>query len=332
VSRDADDEIAPAEFASTAADDPSTTSDTTTNDGATPAGSTDPETVARVERLSAENRQLREQYARVRRTEYRRAALALAGLGIVAVGGAALFPAIREVLLVLAAIGLFGAVLTRYLTPERFVSADVGERVYAALADNEAAVAADLGLQNERVYVPVGPGDPPARLFVPQRRDYAVPDAEALEATFVVPEEPDARGVALEPTGGSLYREFTRTVTGEPAEAPTRLVDQLSEACVETFEVADAVDPDVDAAAGRATVRVTGGAFGSGDRFDDPIGSLLAVGLAVGLDAPVRTETARVDGGYTVTCRWDSDETDAKDVDGSDSGEDGDGGSETEER
>ena len=45
MSRDADDEIAPAEFASTAADDPSTTSDTTTNDGATPAGSTDPETV-----------------------------------------------------------------------------------------------------------------------------------------------------------------------------------------------------------------------------------------------------------------------------------------------
>ncbi|WP_201289513.1 hypothetical protein [Halobaculum saliterrae] len=308
MSRDAGDGIGPKRLGS--GDEPSEPSDPEADDGPTAPESTDAETVARVERLSAENRRLREQYARVRRTEYRRAALALAGLGAVAVGAAALFPAVREVLLVLGAIGLFGAVLTRYLTPERFVSADVGERVYAALADNEAAVTAELGLQDERVYVPVGPGDPPARLFVPQRREYEVPDGEALEATFVVPEEPEARGVAFDPTGGSLYREFTRTVPGEPAEAPTRLVEQLSESCVETFEIADAVETDVDAATGRATVKVTGGAFGAGDRFDDPVGSLIAVGLAVGLDAPVRVESASVDGGYTVTCRWYGDGAD----------------------
>ena len=256
-----------------------------------------------LELLEEENRRLRNEYARQRRTEHRRAALALGGVGAVAVAGAALFPAVRSVLLVVGAIGFFGGVLTRYLTPERFVSAEIGERVYAALAGNEAAFTAELGLQDDRVYVPVD-GPEPARLFIPQRREWELPADDDLSSTLVVPESDAARGLALTPTGAPLYREFERGSTVAPADTASALVEALAESFVETFEIVAAVDTDVDVAAGRATVDVTGGVFGDGTDFDDPVTSTLAVGLAAGLGSPIRAETATTDDGYTVSCSW----------------------------
>lgn len=252
----------------------------------------------RAEVLAEENRRLRQQYARARRSEYRRTAAGLAAVGILALSGAVLFPDGREVLFAFGLTGLFGAVLTLYLTPTRVVTADVGERVYASLAANEAAVATQLGLAAERRYVP---GDAtPAFLYIPRRSGSDPPDRDA--GPLVVAEQ--SRGLTLEATGAGLFEEFERVLTGDLATAPGPLATQLIDGAVEQFELAAAVD--ADAGNGRITFRVSGSAFGDPDRFDHPLASFLAVGLAAGLDRQIRLEVDAADEyvDWLVTCRW----------------------------
>lgn len=270
----------------------------------------DPETqndldrAGRAELLAEENRRLRAEYARAQQARYRRTAAGLAVLGLLAVLGGLVFPDGREVLFVLGATGLFGGVLTLYLTPGQFVSADVGERVYAAMAANEAAIAGDLGLSELRVYVPADGST--ARLYLPQR------------ATFERPTDPDSpvivddesRGLWLEATGSFLFEEFERALAGGLADAPPLLATQLADGVVEQFELATAVEPDVETEGGRASFAVSGSAFGDVDRIDHPVASFLAVGFAVGMDRPVRVEVTADDGraDWLVTCRWETPE------------------------
>jgi hypothetical protein len=295
---------------------------------------------ARIEALEAETRRLRAESRRAKRTRYRRTAAGLAGVGVVAALAGLLFPDASDVLFALAGTGLFAAVLTRYLTPERFVAADVGERVYAPLAANHGGLAAALGLADDRVYVPRD-GDP--RLFVPQYDRHELPADDALAETLVVPEAERARGLSLRPTGGALFDEFERTLSGPLATTPRSLCDQLTAALVESFELADATEVDVDPTGGRASIAVSGSAYGPGDRFDDPLVSLLAVGLAVGLDRPVRATVDRIGGrddeavgtrsqgvdadGFVATFRWeptgDGDDDDLGDGDDGPSDPDG---------
>ena len=285
------------------ASDTDTTSETTTEPER--ADETPTELAARAELLAAENRRLREEYARARRSRYRRTALGLGIVGVIAVAAGLIFPAGREVLLVLGATGVFGAVLTYYLSPGRFVAADVGERVYAALATNQAALADELGLQDDRVYLPGNESDAP-QLFVPQRIEYDLP----TDRSRPIVTDGRERGLILEPTGGSLLTEFKQATPSEPASAPAPLAAQLTDSLVEQFELARSAEPDVDPAEGRATVAITGSAFGDVNRFDHPIASLLAAGFATGLDRPVRLNVDpagdRTD--WLVTCRWDVDD------------------------
>lgn len=264
---------------------------------------------AQLELLERENSRLREAFARARQTRYRRAATGLALVGLVAVAGGLAFPAVRDVLFGLGAVGLFGAVLTYYLTPERFVAAETGERVYDALSETEAALVGQLGLTDERVYVPTA-GSPPARLFVPQHADYEIPAFET-ESPLVVTENDRERGAGFVPSGAYLFAEFERTLAGPLADNPTEAVSQLGDGLVEGFELAESFEADVDDADGRASVRVTGSVFGGADRFDNPLASFLAVGLARALGRPTRVElTDDGDDGFVVTVRWSADETD----------------------
>lgn len=262
---------------------------------------------AEIRVLREENRRLREAYGHSRRTSYRWTALGLLLVGGAAGGGAYLFPAVRQVLLVLAAIGVFGAVLTYFLTPEQFVAASVSERVYAAQSRTIGDAVDELGLSDVRTYVPTD-GPTPARLFVPANEGDAPPDAEALDDVFVVDED-GTRGLSLRPTGGGLFREFRRALAEPFGETPEAAVRQLTDALVENFEIASgtAVDTDLDGAPRRVTVRVFDGAYGPGERFDDPAASLLAVGLARAVEAPVSVDTATDDDALIVTCRWRED-------------------------
>ncbi|WP_254861467.1 hypothetical protein [Halovivax gelatinilyticus] len=248
--------------------------------------------------LAAENRRLRTEYARAQRARYRRTALGLAAFGLLAIAGALVFPAGRDVLLALAGVGLIGGLLTYTLAPGHYVAADVGERVYAAQARNADALATELDLRDEPVYLP---GEGTARLFVPQRADPTDPDP----ADGPIVTDPDSRGLLLEPTGRPLYEAFERAVTGEPASDPPVVATQLADAIVEQFELARSAT--VDAEVDRLTVAVSNSAFGDLDRFDHPIPSLMAVGLATVLDRPV---TVDVDPGddrsdWLVTCRFE---------------------------
>jgi hypothetical protein len=292
-------------------DDPSPTA---VEGGVDETDRSDPDTLdrealeGRVELLEAENDRLRQLYARTRRTAYRRTAAGLALVGGLAVGGGLLFPLAREVLFIIGAIGLFGGLLTYYLTPERFVAADVAERVYTELAANDADLIADLGLSEERVYLPDAEASGSATLFIPQDADAPLPDPEDREGLIVVTDE--TRGLALRPSGAGLFRELERTLAGPLAESPATLADQVSDALVESFELVDGTERDLDAADGRLTLALRGCAYPNA--FDTPPASLLGVAFAVGLDRPVRLETATAtDADFSVTCRWEPHEEEA---------------------
>ena len=235
----------------------------------------------RVELLREENRRLRAEYARTRRSHHRRTALGLTAVGLLAAAGAWLFPGSRETLFVLAAVGLFGAVLTHYLTPERFVAAAVGEAAARTHADGLAAVAADVGLSDERVYLRGSDGR--VRLFVPQRSAFSVPSDPA--PGFVVSEDPGERGLVVDATGEALFGEFERTLDGPLGEDLTTVGDQLRGGITEGFELADRATPDADGRTLR--VGIAGSALGPVDGFDHPVASFAATGVARALDGPV---------------------------------------------
>lgn len=286
------------------------------------AAPVDAEVEAQLEVLAEENRRLREQSRRLHRSEYRRTALSLGALGVLAGVGAALFPPVREVLVALSGIGLFGAVLVYFLTPERFVAASIGESVYGAFARSARELIADLGLEDIQVYVPVGGRG--VRLFVPQHVDYRIPREDDFDGVLVVPDDERRRGISLHPTGGDLFAEFERTASGGLAEDPTELARQLTDALVEVFELAEsasvspasAVDddagsilpgPDDSEAEGRVTIGVTGNVYGDGAVVDHPVTSVVACGLARQLGKPVvadAIESSNPDIDYLVTFQW----------------------------
>ncbi|WP_254533381.1 hypothetical protein [Natrinema gelatinilyticum] len=271
------------------------------------------ELAARTELLEAENKRLRAEYARAKQSRYRRTAAGLALVGTCAALAAVLFPDGREVLFALASVGLFGGVLTHYLTPETFVTANVGERIYAAMAANEAAIASELGLSSDRVYLPTDDAAD-TRLYIPQQTANELPTLDKLEGPILT--DPEHRGLVLEPTGATLLEEFERALTDEFATAPAPLATQLADGLVEQFELAGNAEPDVDVASNRITVAIDDSAFGDLDRFDHPIISFLAVGFVTGLERPIRLEVtpANERSDWLVTCRWD-DRTDQEDVD-----------------
>lgn len=272
------------------------------------------ELAARTEVLVEENRRLREQVRRARQTRTDRTALGLAAIGVVALGGAALLPGSREVLLALSGTGLFAAVLVRSLTPERVIAASVGERVYDAHATTGSAVVADLGLSAARVYVPVetGEGATTARLYVPQAAPATpeaipdLPESDGQRGSFII--AADDRGILWYPTGAGLYRDFERDLVAEPADAPADLAEQVVDALTDGFEMIDA--GRADAEPDRLSVAVRGSAYGELDRFDHPVVSFVGVAAAAALDRPVSAETETDDDGRfdaVVTVRWESD-------------------------
>lgn len=264
---------------------------------------------AQLEVLTEENQRLREEYARARRTQYRRTAVALAIVGSLGLLGGALFPDARTVLLALGGAGVFAAVMTYFLTPEQFISAEVGEGVYRALAGTETALVDELGLQDDHIYIPThdASGGPAARLFVPQHAEYDLPDRSSLDSLFVIPTAEEKRGIAIHPTGEQLFDEFERTLS-EPLGAEAEvLATQLTDGLIEQFELVRSVTAELDGDGTRVSVAIGGSAYGAVNRFDHPVMSFLGVGFAVGLDRAVTVDSTSTDGDraeYLVTCSW----------------------------
>lgn len=264
--------------------------------------------------LEAENERLRREYAQAQQVRYRRTAFGLLAIGVVAIGGGLLFPESQPVLFALGGTGLFAGLLTLYLTPEQFIPADVGERVYAALAANERALVADLGLSEHRVYLPAtATAEESVQLFVPQQAEYALPDTIEDTSVFVVTENARERGVLFGPTGEALYQEFEYATADIAADTPGLLADQLVDALVEQFELIDRGRVEVDLTEGQARIGISGSVYGAVDQFDHPVPSLIAVGLVRGLDQAVQVQVTdsdddRIDALVTIT--WEAAETD----------------------
>jgi hypothetical protein len=271
------------------------------------------ELTAQIDLLAAENRQLRERLAAAHRSQYRETALALCGVGLACGLLAVVVPTASTVLFALAGIGVFGGVLTYVLTPERFISADVGQRVYAATAASYERLCGDLGLSDRRVYVatdePTGAGEFESWLFVPQTDSTAIPEPTDFDSAFVVTE--GHRGLSLRPTGSELFSAFEDSLTEPLGTTPAELCDQLSDGLVEDFELARAVEYDTDPADGRVSVQITEALYGDGGQFDHPVVSLFAVGLAAGLSKPVEATVTTAEP-LSITFRWEpaADESD----------------------
>lgn len=264
---------------------------------------------AEIARLETTNDRLREAYARTKQTQYRQTALALVAVGVLAAAGGLLLPGVRTVLFALAGTGLFLGILTYFLAPEQFLPASVGREVYGEMATSQEGIVSELGLSDERLYLPT---DGSVRLYVPQTTTAPLPDADALAETFVVFDE--GRGVTFRPTGGALFEEFERALSGSLGTTPADIGPQLADALVEQFELVESVEQSASGTAdsGQLTVGVVDSAYGPLDQFDHPVASFLGVGVAraLGTAVDVRVEREgndRVDA--VVTCRWPSEQT-----------------------
>jgi hypothetical protein len=214
-------------------------------------------------------------------------------------------PTGTDVLFALAGIGVFGGVLTYFLTPERFISADVGKQVYTATADSFERLCHDLGLSDRRLYiaapsnenVPAGTSNESqlvdSWLFIPQTPETDVPDFSTLDASFVI--EDGKRGLSIRPTGSGLLATVTRSLSEPLDETPEAICEQLADAIVEDLELAQNIQYEFDPATNRISVQITGVLYGDGTQFDHPVVSLIAVGLAAGLEHPVEPTVTGTD-------------------------------------
>ncbi|MDZ7730409.1 MAG: hypothetical protein U5K37_05080 [Natrialbaceae archaeon] len=260
------------------------------------------ELLARVDLLEQENRRLYKEYTRAHQSRYRQTAIGLAVVGGLALAGSLLFPAGREVLLALGATGIFAGLLTYFLTPGQFVPARVGTAVYEAWARNGDGLVDALGLRREFVYLPPGP-DGRIRLFVPRYAEYELPVEHA--GPIVIDE--DRRGLIIEATGSQLVSTVTETLPGSLAAEPESLGEQLTDGLVEGLELVGRATADVDEDGGSITVAISGSAYGAVDRFDHPVASFLAGGVASALEQPVRLDVTAGDerADWLVTCHYD---------------------------
>jgi hypothetical protein len=240
----------------------------------------------RIEYLEVQNQRLRKQNERQQRKPYQGTALALAGVGVLALVGALVLPTVRDLLVALAAVGLFAGALTYFVTPEQFVVAGTVERIYDSLATNVAALADQLGLGGDRIYVPTD-GHHRARLFIPQHDTYVVPPPAALEAPLVVTDDERERGISIVPTGGPLFEEFERSLVDPLGSSPERVASQLCDGVTNTLELAATVEVSTDVAAGQASFGVVDPLWGALNRVDHPIPSFLGTGFAVATDSAV---------------------------------------------
>lgn len=245
----------------------------------------------------------------VLRSRHRRTAVALFGLGVLAVVITYLIRDSRSatVLLALGGSGLFLGVIYYYQFPNQFTSASVSEAVYTAYANAGTAMS---GQRSRALFLPRrSESGPSVRLFIPKSGVDDQSDNDTLE-TDVLTVDGQA-GVAYQPTGEELFPAFKRTLSEAPSDQPRLLAEQIADSVVNQFELAENVETTVYDDSGRVTVGLEDSHFGRVDYFDHPVPSLLAVGFVRVLDSPVEIHTEAISDDerfdYVISCQWDLD-------------------------
>lgn len=261
-----------------------------------------------LELVQAENKRLRQEYVRTQQTKYRRTAIGLVVVGVLAITGAVLFPSVREILIALGGAATIAGVLTYYLTPEKFVVATVGETLTETLQSTYEAIRTELDLQGEPVYVPaVSAGDVSVRLFFPQQHEYTLPDEDSLTDMFVLPENQRQWGIAVRPSSAGLFEEFRAAAVDFDTQAtnePMQIFEQLADGLVEQFELADQVTASIEDEK-RCVLAVTGSTYSHHEKIDHPIPSFIAVGAATAFNEPTRINVRNTeDRDFIIECQW----------------------------
>ncbi|WP_254279910.1 hypothetical protein [Haloarcula marina] len=211
------------------------------------------------------------------------AVFALVGVGLVA--AAVAVPAFETILFVWGGTALFVALLLRFVTTGATVRATAATDVYATFAGNARRLA----------------GTGPQR-YVPDGDAVSLVVGEADGQTTFAPVVGEADG---QTTFAPVGERLTAAVPGPATDAaPGDRLAVLVDALVNDLEL-------VESATARTTesgaeVTVTDSYVGTAELFDHPVASVLGVGLARALDAPVTVESTAEGDRLVVTCRWDS--------------------------
>jgi len=211
--------------------------------------------------------------------------------------GAFLFAAVREMLVALSVAAIFGAILLYLVTPERFITASVAGSVTAVMNSNIEALVETTGVVRTPRYVPTTDG---VKLFFPSVAVVSTPPTETLVSADEGSQIED--GIVLEPSAKRLVAALGDGAADD-YQTLSETLGLLSSAMVGQFGLADgATIESIDDQ--HATVRVRGSIFDDSTRFDHPIQSFLAVGLAMRVEATVRpTMTVEDSGDLLITFR-----------------------------
>jgi len=228
-----------------------------------------------------------------------------ASAGILAIAGPS--DDLTGVLTSFAGVGLFGALLLFLVRPSATSATDPVEEVYRAYAANTEALLRDVELGERHVYAPTTyttKGFTAVALTVPATAGEQVSIDRNRRPVFDTADPSDQASITLYPAGAALFDAFEGMVVTDLSADPVELATQLADGLVLGLELAEDVEPNVDAAAGTATIAVTDPRFGPLDQFDHPVASFLAVGFATGLGVAVTLDTAP----DRVVCQWSPEE------------------------
>lgn len=242
------------------------------------------------------------------KSRHTRTAFMLAVVGIAFGAMGFIVASAREILFTLAATGLFGAVLTRFLTPQQLVPIDIAEGIYSTLALNELSFVEQMGLSSTRVYATTESG---LRLFVPEVDTYdrsLFSTDEGVDGPYISGETESRSGLVLRPVAEPLLRGFEERQDGTFSSVPEEAALTLSEGLTHSLEFASSVKTDLDTDDGRVTFEVVEFLLGPSTQFDHPVVSFLGAGLATALDVPIDVEVTNPRQGdkerMIVTCQW----------------------------
>lgn len=266
-----------------------------TDAGEATAGRSDLE--KRIGALEERNRELRVENERLRsvtgpRVTYRQGAVLFTLVSAAAVAGTVLYPESRDVLIAVAGVGVFGAVLFGILVQEWLLSASISRALYDTLWRNERRIASRLRVDEASRYVPSGVDSIGVRLYLSRSFDDPIPSGASLDSTVLTVD--DRYTLLLEPTGKELVDVFERTNGALPDDIQAAAVT-LREAVVQEFDLAVGAEIadlrlSTDGGQNRLRVRVWGSVLGDATRLDHPIRSFIGVGLARLVEAPIESE------------------------------------------
>jgi len=261
-------------------------------------------------RLTEQTEELHADSLRARDARHRPLAIALAGTGSTVVlvgillgahGTATAIPS--TTVIVVGGIGLFTGLFLYYVTPERFVTATVATALCRTLDSVSKSFVEDA---TTPLYAYASGSTGEDRVHLELSTAAVSTDGEGtLHERYgdQRPPAPESTPRQMVPSGLSIYREIGPTPPYSEGSTRERIL-RLAETLNSPLGLVDDVDATWES--DRLVVRIANSTCGPIDRFDHPVPSLLACGLAVETESKVVVGIERLDAtdyDWQVACR-----------------------------